>query len=46
MTANAMKDDREKCLNVGANDYMPKPVDTEKLISLLKVWLYAETEKK
>ncbi len=44
LTAKAMKDDREKCLSVGANDYMPKPIDTEKLISLLKVWLYAKIE--
>ncbi|MCK9616842.1 MAG: response regulator [Lentimicrobiaceae bacterium] len=40
LTAKAMKDDREKCIAAGANDYMTKPFDTEKLLSLLRVWLY------
>ena len=39
LTAKAMKDDRDKCVKAGANDYMTKPIDIEKLLSLLKVWL-------
>jgi CheY-like chemotaxis protein len=35
-----MKGDREKCIEAGASDYIPKPVDTEQLLSLLRVWLY------
>ena len=40
LTAKAMKDDRDKCIEAGANDYMPKPVNIERLLSLLRVWLY------
>lgn len=40
LTAKAMKEDRAKCINAGANDYIPKPVNVEKLISLMRVWLF------
>jgi CheY-like chemotaxis protein len=39
LTAKAMKDDQERCLEAGANDYMAKPLDVEQLLSLVRVWL-------
>lgn len=39
LTAKAMAGDRDKCLSSGANDYIPKPIDPDRLLSLLRVWL-------
>jgi CheY-like chemotaxis protein len=39
LTAKAMKNDREKCIEAGANDYIAKPVDIDQLLSMLRVWL-------
>jgi hypothetical protein len=44
LTAKAMKADRDHCLEVGASDYISKPLDTEQLLSLLRVWLYRSEE--
>jgi len=40
LTAKAMKGDREQCIASGASDYITKPVDTDQLMSLIRVWLY------
>lgn len=39
LTAKAMPDDQERCLAAGANDYMAKPIDVDKLLSLVRVWM-------
>jgi len=40
LTAKAMTGDREKCIDVGASDYISKPVNTDQLLSLMRVWLF------
>lgn len=39
LTAKAMKEDKQKCIDAGASDYITKPVDVERLLSLMRVWL-------
>jgi len=45
LTAKAMKADRDHCLEVGASDYIAKPLDIDQLLSLLRVWLYQQDER-
>ena len=44
LTAKAMKADRDHCIEVGASDYISKPLDMNQLLSLLRVWLYRGEE--
>ena len=40
VTAKAMKQDRQKCIEAGASDYIPKPVDVNRLFSMMRIWMY------
>jgi CheY-like chemotaxis protein len=42
LTARAMPEEQEKCIAAGANDYLSKPVDIERLLMLLRVWLFKQ----
>ncbi|MGC4095926.1 MAG: response regulator [Nitrospira sp.] len=42
LTARAMPEEQEKCMAAGANDYLTKPVDIERLLTLLRVWLFKQ----
>ncbi len=39
LTAKAMPDDQQRCLAAGANDYITKPIDVDKLLSLIRIWM-------
>ncbi len=40
LTAKAMKDDRRKCIEAGANDYLSKPIEIDRLLSMMRIWMY------
>jgi CheY-like chemotaxis protein/signal transduction histidine kinase len=44
LTAKAMRDDQERCMEAGANDYISKPINVDKLLSLLRVWMPKRAE--
>jgi CheY-like chemotaxis protein len=45
VTAKALKDDREKCVEAGASDYMPKPIDNDRLVDLIRMWVSPRGEQ-
>jgi CheY-like chemotaxis protein len=45
ITAKAMPGDREKCLQCGASDYLSKPIVSEKMIAMMRFWLYSESNE-
>jgi CheY-like chemotaxis protein len=45
VTAKALKDDREKCIEAGASDYMPKPIDNDRLVQLIRMWVGPRSDK-
>ena len=45
LTAKAMKEDRQKCIEAGASDYLAKPVSSEQLLSMLRVWLHRHADQ-
>jgi CheY-like chemotaxis protein len=44
LTARAMPEEQEKCMESGANDYLTKPVDMERMLTLMRVWLFKQGE--
>ena len=42
LTALAMPEEQERCMRAGANDYLTKPVDVDRLLTLLRVWLFKQ----
>jgi CheY-like chemotaxis protein len=46
LTARAMPEEQERCIQAGANDYLTKPVDIERLLTLLRVWLFKQQKEK
>jgi CheY-like chemotaxis protein len=45
VTAKALKDDRDKCIEAGASDYMPKPIDNDRLVDRIRMWLRPPAEQ-
>ena len=45
LTAKALREDRQKCIEAGASDYLAKPVSSEQLLSILRVWLFRKQDQ-